>query len=267
MNLIQKSIAKLKSIIFTDCKTLIVASGQKVGSTWLYEILNDLDYFSIKKLDYYSTDFAKGTGGFRLGPGRDSYMYLTAKKHATVVKTHADPPTDWKPNEKVGIVVIQRDPRNVILSTINYLSWLPIEQGGWGPEFAQLDTKEKYKKFMATEWHIAQLEKWHRFEEGYKVSYESLLRDPVNQIEQVLKHHDIPCDRKEIAKVVEKNEFNKQKKKALEENNEKKINFLSKGKANKWQTSFDSEMKTIFKQHERWNNLLIEQGYEQTDTW
>ena len=138
----------------------LVASGQKVGSTWLYDILSSLTYFKIKNIDYNSTEFAKAKGGFSLGPGLKSYNFLTSEKHATVIKTHGAPPVEWSPNERVGIVSIHRDPRDVILSTINYLSWLSEDEGGWGSEFALLSTKDKFKKFMQTDWHLQLLENW-----------------------------------------------------------------------------------------------------------
>lgn len=267
MNLITRVKSKIRRELFKDCKTIIVASGQKVGSTWLYDILNSLDYFSIKNIDYNSTDFAKAKGGFQLGPGRASYDFLTGEHHATIIKTHADPPTDWSPDDKVAIVVIYRDPRNVILSTINYLSWLPVEQGGWGEEFSKLELKDKFIKFMSTDWHLTILEKWHNYKGGIKVSYESLLENTVGELQVILTELKLTIDQSEIQSVVAEQEFSRQKKKAIETDDRKKINFLAQGKKRQWQDAYDSEMKEVFKKHERWNKLLLAQGYEKSDEW
>ena len=258
---------KIRKELFKDCKTIIVASGQKVGSTWLFDILSSFDYFKTKNIDYYSSEFIKAKGGFRLGPDSSSYDFLTSTKHATIIKTHNSPPIDWKPDSKVGIVSIHRDPRDVIISTINYLSWLPVEKGGWGNEFAESALRDKYMKFMSTDWHLNLLENWHDYNHAYKVSYEELLANPVDEVRKLLNYHSIPFSEKELHSIITEYEFKKQKKKAIDSSDKNKINFLSKGKAGQWQKLFDDAMKDEFKQHLRWNNMLIEQGYEKSNDW
>ena len=48
MNIIKRVKYKLRKSFFKDCKTIIIGTGQKVGSTWLFNILRSLDYFNVK---------------------------------------------------------------------------------------------------------------------------------------------------------------------------------------------------------------------------
>jgi hypothetical protein len=267
MNFFVRVKNKVKKELFRDCKTIIVASGQKVGSTWLFDVLNSLNYFNIRNIDYYSSDLVKGKGGLKLGPGLETYEFLTSQYHATVIKTHNAPPTDWQPDKKIGIVSIYRDPRDVIVSTINYLSWLPVDQGGWGKEFSEKGFKDKYFQFMETNWHLGLLENWHFDKIAYKVSYEALLENPFDELVRLLTFYNVPYKASELKFIVEKNNFEYQKIKAIEQNDQKRIKFLSKGKAKQWELLFDEEMKEKFKSNERWNRLLIEQGYEVNNNW
>ena len=265
MNIIKRVKYKLRKSFFKDCKTIIIGTGQKVGSTWLFNILRSLDYFNVKNIDYYQ--HLKIDKNFLKSSKINVYDFLTSEFHATVIKTHSAPPQQWSPDSKVGIVSIQRDPRDVILSTINYLSWLPLSQGGWGEEFASKDLKEKFFIFMKTDWHLSLIENWHFYNKAHKVSYEKMLVDPFNEINDLLSYFEIPFDDKDLISILNDNDFINQKNKANEEKDVYKRNFFSVGKINQWISSYDKDMKDEFKNHQRWNNILIEQGYENTNKW
>ena len=85
------------------------------------------------------------------------------------MKTHNFPDSNYVAYPSIIVLNIFRDPRDVIVSTINYLSWLPTDQGGWGEDFARLDFKQKFKKFMLTDWHLSILEKWNQNNDVYKM--------------------------------------------------------------------------------------------------
>ena len=53
MNIIKRVKYKLRKSFFKDCKTIIIGSGQKVDSTWLFNILSFLDNFKVKNIDYF----------------------------------------------------------------------------------------------------------------------------------------------------------------------------------------------------------------------
>lgn len=256
---------KIKSIFFNHNCTIIIGSGQKVGSTWLYQIVSSLEYFKIKNIDYYSKQNEVRRPAFDFSPKLKEY--LLSEKHATVLKTHNYPKSDYQNHSNILILNIYRDPRDVIVSTINYLSWLPVEEGGWGSEFAQLDFKEKFMKFIGTDWHLSILERWHCNNDVYKIKYEELKDDPFSVIISFLREYNIPHSDKEIREIIEEFEFKKQRKKAIENKDKKGINFLKSGTSFQWKKMFDDDMKTVFKNHERWNNLLIGQNYESNNLW
>lgn len=205
MNIIKRVKYNLRKSFFKDCKTIIIGSGQKVGSTWLFNILRSLDYFNVKNIDNYK--YLKNDKNFLKSSEINVYDFLTSEFHATVIKTHSAPPEQWFPDSKIGIVSIQRDPRDVILSTINYLSWLPLSQGGWGKEFASKDLKEKFLIFMKTEWHLNLIENWHFYTKAHKVSYEKMLVDPFNEINILLNYFEIPFDNNDLIRILNEKIF------------------------------------------------------------
>ena len=94
-----------------------------------------------------------------------------------------------------------------------------------------------------------------------------MLVDPFNEINDLLSYFEIPFDDKDLISILNDNDFINQKNKANEEKDVYKRNFFSVGKINQWISSYDKDMKDEFKNHQRWNNILIEQGYENTNKW
>jgi len=243
---------------------VVVGSAHKVGSTWLYELLLDLNSFERGSLFLPGKFKELGTVRFET-QGADEYLQnLTGFR---IFKTHSYP-IGFDDQGPVRLVSVYRDPRDVIASSIFYLAHLDADRGGWGNDFAALSETNRVKHFIRNgEFAISRLEAWYKTPGIFQVSYEDLKLDPEGELRRVQEHLDLPVDPKSITKIIERHSFKRRAGRAA--GNADAGAFLRKGVTGDWLSHFDEEAVTLFKTHDggRWNQLLLEMGYEQNPDW
>jgi hypothetical protein len=253
----------IRRLLFPEKRLIVVlASAHKVGSTWLFNLLRDLGGFEGPALPPALND----TGTLLLETGESS-DFLGSQTGKKIFKSHSFP----IPAEKRGgakFISVYRDPRDVVISGTFYLANLDKARGGWGDELRHLSDKEKIRHFIATGgWCIDRLKAWFNDGATCQVKYEQLLADTRGEVERVVNFLGIRASDKRISEIIEKNSF--QKKSGRKTGEEDRSSFFRKGISGDWKNYFDEELKQHFKTalNGRWNELLVEMGYEQQLDW
>lgn len=260
---IYANVLALKRYLFHDDLVVVVGSSWKVGSTWLYNIVRDL--CSIENAANLPEDLNE-FGTLRLEcPGAIDFL-INARGY-NIYKTHSNPPSEGA-CENVKFLSIYRDPRDVIISSIFYLANISEEEGGWGEGFKNLSEKNRIKKFIeeADVW-ITKSQLWVRHPQTCQVRYEDLKTAPEKEIRRVLEHLGLKRSDRTVKKVIARNSF--RAKSGRNAGQEHKGAVLRKGIVGDWKNYYDEECIMMFKQGNkgRWNQMLVEMGYEKTLDW
>lgn len=156
---------------------VVVASAHRVRSTWLYGMLREAGHFRLV-MNQNPTRFHETV---TLLLEHELFDYLRRFKGYVIFKSHSYPVSADLANN-VRFVTIYRDPRDVIISNIFYLAYLEEEKGGWGETFRKLSETERIKTFIKKgEFSLSRLEQWFRTPIAYKIKYEDLKRQPVEE--------------------------------------------------------------------------------------
>lgn len=245
---------------------LVVAGAHKVGSTWVYKMIKELNLFREwpVPIAYRSNRNNQGLIGLH-NPGVEEYFRKT--KGLRLYKSHSEPP-EWELGDKVKFVTVIRDPRDVVISNIFYLANLSPQLGGW-PELKDLSLNERIRRYLTKGvFDLELLEKWTTYGPSYKVYYEKLLGSPETVIKQLFTQVGLNVPDTECRRVVENNAFAKLsggRKKGEEDT----FSFFRKGVAGDWRNYFGEQELVHFKTAHSggWNNLLVRLGYERTHDW
>jgi hypothetical protein len=247
----------MKHYIGGDPLIVVVASAHKVGSTWLYMMLRDLNFFDDKDLSF--PDHLMETGTILLS--HESYNYLSKQQGVYLYKSHSYPQQETQPRW-LRLITVIRDPRDVLVSASFYLANLPEQSGGWGREFAGLSVKDRISELICHgDFILDRLEQWYRYPDAIMSRYEVLKDDPASELRRICTQIGIPTSENCIQMVVEKNRFeNMSGRNTGEEDVE---SFYRKGIVGDWKVYFDKELKKQFKKERdgRWHSLLFEMGY------
>ena len=237
--------------------TVVVGSGHKVGSTWLLRLIRDACGLEPGTVPAELT----WTGPIRLDLPEAAGV-LAAAEGRRIFKAHASAPLSRFPG--IRVVSIHRDPRDVVVSTAAYLSWLPVEQGGKGEAFAALPLSGRIREIIGDEYFLDRLEQWHA-SGAYQVRYEDLLADSRATLEAVLDHLGERPPAEAVDAALERNAFASVT--GRQPGTEDRRSFFRKGVAGDWVNHFDAETTQAFAgAHDgRWVALLRRMGYEGFD--
>lgn len=247
-------------------QVVIIASAHKVGSTWLYDLVKTAFHFRTAYVPKELDD--SGTNTLKLDHSNIE-KFLSTLHGRYIIKSHSFPTS---PEKRGGakIITIVRDPRDVIVSSAFYLANIPEEKGGWGKTYSLMGNKEKIKEVIKKgEFIIDRLEAWHRSQETLIIKYEDLLVNTEKQLESVKHFLEIDnCPDLDIRNAILANSFSA-KAKGRTQGVEDRKSFYRKGIAGDWKNYFTDEIIILFKQalEGRWNNLLLELGYEIDGDW
>jgi hypothetical protein len=243
----------------------IVASAHKVGSTWLINIL--------KKAGIYESSIVPEE--FRANihnPGLLNLTHPAVNKFllneppGTLFKSHSFPPKDLQ-SDKVRIINIYRDPRDVIISNIFYLANLDPKKGGW-PELKEMDLKERMKLFMQKTRDHELLKSWYDYSGAYHITYEDMLKNSYKVMKRVFDYLNVDYNKKKLKELVNEVNFEKLSK-GRKRGVEDRASFFRKGIAGDWQNHFTNEIVEFFVNQKNgiWNKLLVKLGYEKHSDW
>lgn len=246
--------------------SVIVSSAHKVGSTWLVKILRDLYIFKYANIPLEFRSSAKNAKLLSL-QNANTYKYLTQLNENYLFKSHCQPPS-WKRDNKIRLVTVFRDPRDMAVSNIFYLSNLDENLGGW-KEMKDKSYKERLFLYLdKATYDLELLEKWYSHKDTIKTKYELLLSDTFNEISKIINELGYDLKDQQLIKAISNNSFQKLsggRKQGQEDN----MSFFRKGASGDWKSYFDKDVIDHFKisQNSRWNKLLINLGYEKSENW
>jgi Sulfotransferase domain len=248
-----------------DRMVVIIGSANRVGSTWLYDMIAQLGHF---QGGYERLERGYQEAGCVVLGDQAVLSHMRVQPGYTIYKTHSYP-IGATGDDRIKLVSIYRDPRDVITSNIFSLTHLRDFEIKLGDgDFRQLSEQARIQAFVRdAEYCVAKLERWYRDPHSYRVQYERLKREPVAVLHGVTEALELRVSRYRIARVVEANAFARAS--GRQPGQERRDSPMRKGIVGDWRNYFDAACIEAFKtaQGGRWNDLLLEMGYEQTPDW
>ena len=266
MNITQKAKTLLNKIKGKRNHVLVLSSAHKVGSTWIFNVLKY--YFDLKRRQIPEKLRKRVTNPWIIDLQKDeSIEWLAQLKGKYIIKSHTMLPNNTKQPKNIEFITVMRDPRDLMISSIYYLSNLESEKGGW-PWLNSMNFQE-----MMFEWlkknklDYSLLSYFHQLDYFYKFYYEKLLDNDFEEFAIYLrlkKHHfDTGLLKTAIAK------YSFEKVTSRKKGEEDVKSFYRKGIANDWKNYFDKDIKEYYKTIDegKWQQLLIDLGYEKDSNW
>lgn len=224
---------------FSDRKTIWVCGFPRSGNTWLARLLGDV------------LDSPIQSGGVRAANADEGFD----RPGAFVIRQqHIEPPVQ---GDAVSII---RDPRDVAVSNMYYWDLPNLE-----------DAMRKRPR----------IRKWQDFvrlclsQATAIVKYESLLRNPVRAMQELLRLIDAQYDLDHLRNAVHRQSFDERRKLVSDPNNangrftygpiHEREKVLRKGIMGDWRNHFTRETAQIA--HKLFNPLMYDLGYERNLKW
>ena len=250
---------------------VVVGSAHRTGSTWLYQMLNELGGFKYE-LEYergYYSGFPQeccGIHTLRLD-NINSIEHLRRLKGRRLFKAHYAPKFINNFPDNLKIITMHRDCRDVLVSAAFFLSNLSEQNGGFSQSIRQQSIQQKIKFLINSKYHIQRMEEWFYLPNTYKIYYEELKTNTIKQMKLLCEYLNLKVNDERIKKITDRHSFQRRSRRMSGEENIK--SFLRKGISGDWKNYFDEECIRAFKtsQNGRWNKLLVEMGYESTLDW
>lgn len=243
-----------------------MASAHKVGSTWLYNLIKeyfDLEYTSIP-VNCRNNPNIPGTINLSKP---ESKKYLKGLNGRRILKSHSFPPK--YDISKIHFITILRDPRDLMISSIFYLTSLDPELGGW-IEFRNMNFKDKVDLWLyRNDLDFKLLLSWNKYEAATKVRYEELSSNTLNAIKGVIEEiNEEKTNQIKLKKIIARNSFAKNSG-GREPGMEDSKSFYRKGISGDWKNYFDADIArkwSVFNDGSL-NKMLVELGYEKSMDW
>jgi hypothetical protein len=268
--LYDKVIRKLSEIYLSLYKAVIqpdlcvvVGTGHRVGSTWLYRLLASIGRFDKKLTDIPSADQAYGT--IKLS---DRCLHrLQHLKGYHIYKSHSRPPDLPETAKRLKFVSIHRDPRDALVSLSHFDAHLDEEKGGRGAAFRALPIPARLLTLIESSDLCDELESWFASPIACKIRYEDLYKAPVQTLQDMCVYLSLPAHIKRMQHIITRHSFERET--GREPGAEIQDSPMRKGVIGDWRNAFDAQSITAFKhsRNGRWNQLLLKMGYESTPEW
>ena len=245
---------------------VVLASAHKVGSTWLYRMLRDINIFSVRPVPFRYRENRRNAGLINLRAGGVD-LYLKNISKFRLFKSHSLPPS-WNVPNNVKFITVVRDPRDIIISNIHYLANLSPDLGGW-PEMQGLSNPERIKLYLKRGvFDLNLLRSWSEYDGCVTVRYEDMLKSPRSSLLAVIEWLDIEIPDCDVDRVIESNSF-KRLSSGRAAGQEDRKSFFRKGISGDWKNYFDSDcIKELKLVHGgAWNKLIVDLGYESSMDW
>jgi hypothetical protein len=247
----------------TERLVIVVGTGHRVGSTWLFNMLRDLAHCR-QGARLVPDEFLK-FGTLVLRP--EVYQLLSQLGGHVIFKSHSMPPHSEAEAGCATFVTVYRDPRDVLVSIGFRAAYRATERGGRGNGFRALPIPQRICTLIDQSDALAELEQWFRTPFAHKVRYEDLIEEPVGELESLAGFLGIPTNRRIVERIARCHSF--EARSGRKPGQEKKEVDMRKGIVGDWRNHFDRACIDAFKKHRegRWNRLLVGMGYEDSADW
>ncbi|MFC2088646.1 sulfotransferase domain-containing protein [Calditrichota bacterium] len=244
---------------------LIIVSGHRVGSTWIFNVLADLGIFYPAVLPVQYRQQSKGFRFINL-QADGALNYLSQRSEYRIYKSHSLPPIENTTGIKY--LAVFRDLRDAAVSNAYYVANLSPELGGW-MEMESMTIPERIKYYLRrSEYDINLTSHWFALSDAVKVFYEQMQKDTVGTVQSVLNELGLSIPVHIVEQAIKRNSFVRMAKgrKPGQTNGQ---SFYRKGIIGDWKNYFDQDLIECFKtaQNGRWNSLLVKMGYERDIDW
>lgn len=239
--------------------SVVVASGHKVGSTWLFNVLTETGLF---RPDILPKDYRQQPHSYRFInlSAQGCLDFLRANKGFHLYKTHSLPPIGDA--EEVSYVAVFRDLRDVAVSNAFYLSNLSADKGGW-KELQAKNMTERIEAYLEkANYDLDLTEAWWSCPDAVKIRYEEMKEDSLGTMKKAIEELGLDLPDSVLQNALDRSSFAR-KAKGRQEGQEKNNSFYRKGVTGDWENYFDDRLIQVFRtaQNGRWAKLQEELGY------
>ncbi|MDO6567909.1 sulfotransferase domain-containing protein [Alteromonas sp. 1_MG-2023] len=241
--------------------SVVIASPHKVGSTWLFNLIAGLGY----KRQQAPNELRKNPNLGLLDLSLDNCEnFLASATVKSVFKSHSFPPS-YEISDNVALVSIIRDPRDLLVSKAFHSANLAEENGGQ-PFLKELSDQDKISFFLDSNTEdLDLLFAWMRFDNALTIKYEELLTNKIEILSSIASYLEVDKTEEALAKIIDSFSIEQMREHAPET----RKSFFRKGVSGDWKNYFDEALKDKLKlaRSGKWNDFLIEAGYEKDKNW
>ncbi|WP_236625001.1 sulfotransferase domain-containing protein [Rhodopirellula sp. SWK7] len=258
-----------RSIAYRSCPPLItiVGSAHKVGSTWLFQMLETL----LKpQYDFEGILVPREMRNFGHTDTFDSLVavnFLSQLKGRWLFKTHKNIHPDAE--QYCKFITVHRDLRDACVSMVHFGTNLPTYAGGYQSEIKKLPFDERLHFELDRSYNLERAEYWWKHPADLRVCYEELKADSTRVLESATRSLEIGSEYTEdlLNDISHQYDFKTIARRPAGEEDTR--SFLRKGIVGDWKHVFKDDHIEHFKSalDGRWNQLLVEMGYESATNW
>jgi hypothetical protein len=253
------------------CRTLFVAGLPKSGTTWVENFLYHLPG--------YNPRYLKGSPEALERQNLPSDAFDDFPKHAySFVKFHLNPSEEnlavLKRNGVDRIVVMYRDPRDVVLSRYHHIREFPklSNEIGLVEDYRALSREEGLHRAVeiVIDYFVPWIRGWRELIQRHPeckflvMSYEQLHANPKAEFRRLMDFYGISMSDAEIEQVLIRIKTGRTSRFSPRGLVGKKSTFR-KGNVGDWRTELSSAHKALFR--DRAGDFLVEVGYEKDKNW
>ncbi|MCB0689069.1 MAG: sulfotransferase domain-containing protein [Saprospiraceae bacterium] len=252
-----------------DRESVVVATGPKVGSNWICNILCALRYYD------------KEGGGIRSPfsetqyidlEREDSYKVIRENSEHKLWKTHSPFQAEFAAWSNVKFININRDLRDVLVS-LNFFQMFLARNGQEDKRILDFTPEEYMLRLI----EVGDFKKWMKiiaswtgdnFNAKISLRYEDLLKDIHGEISKLCEFLELPCTSYDITSAIESASFENHAN-GRSPGQEDQNSFYRKGISGDWKNYLTPDVIKSFVEDEggAWNRLLVRLGYEATEHW
>lgn len=254
---------------------VVVATGPKVGSTWVCNILQELGLNLITGHNDQSDIFSDVNASILDLSKEATQRVLASSTKTCLFKSHSPAP-DWIENcLGTKFINVYRDPRDLLVSLAFY-ERLRGEQGDcrFGDSLLDISVtnalSQHISDFRAGRSYVKTIRSWVELDSSNVLAlrYEDLHSDALNQVRRIVDFLGADCSDADLNKAIDAVSFEKMadgRKRGQEDGS----SFYRKGIVGDWKNYFDDQIVEEFKSIDNglWNKILIALGYEGDLTW
>lgn len=239
-------------------KNILIVGYPKSGTNWLSRLVAE-----VLQCDFLGDWGFDTLNASRIERNNNASEFQVYKSHHT-----NDEIKNASKKEIYKIIYIVRDPRDIVISGAHFFSFpSPINsflRKVRLTQFIKPLSMEKRKKEMIkavlfgnkiiTPWlEVPWVKHYQEYlqKEVLFIKYEDLLKNPENEIENILNFLDLAINPEHIKESIYNQSFDKRQKEVLEQDHTNLIKLVRKGETGYWKNEFTEDEKKLFK-----NNLM-----------
>ena len=229
---------------------IFITSLPKSGSTWLSNMLSDIDGFDLFAPSKWNTYISDKWDDTRWD--LTDNIFTEFSKKLAVIRGHTlatDSNLKILHDSNIKYIIGVRDPRDKLVSEYYHSRNFP---GHWAHDIANEKSLEEFISYKLETGGFEQetlnwIKEWIDNRNSNKsmiVKYEDLLSDPTIVVQDIVKFLNFNIDKNKINSIIEKHSFKNISGRDRGESDNKQ--FVRKGISGEWKTAFSDTQKELF---------------------